>query len=555
MDFKGKKIPDSLFIPYLYPMKKIHWLWFVVAGIGLQLAYLPTRPAGFVTDFTGLAERIETHGAGGILSSFDFPALQPVTSIFYYLLYHHAPIAGWGWYLSTTLLHTANAIFLFFLVRRLLAGTDSFSRLTVPAFGALLVLFHPYATEVVVWRVGFHYLLVTFWALAILWQTQNWLESRKSLHWWGVILLQFIALLTYELAIIIPFIGMALMLWQDSSLQIRKAIIRLSLPQLSLVALYFLANRLFLGSWIGHYGSEVHLNFPLTEMIANTGRYFFKWVGFSRYWPHAWKESLALGLAGPVGTILLLTLLLGLLLWMLKSFRRADRKTQFIWIFGTAALLALLPILNLYFNYLLHIENDRYGYLPALFFYPAFMALLSFLPRWLFLSLVTTYFFCSLWFLQRTNQYWAQSTTVYRGLLADFDAYDRDTCYLLNLPDNLQGAPMFRDFSGKDRAFADALRYVQHKPYSGVLEEVVQYNMVLPTDGVQVESDSSGLKVTFNQWGNWWWRRGIGASSYRDSTYIFHNEGHHYRLEWRKKPENAKVLFQAGKRWRNWEEQ
>ncbi|MCB0634298.1 MAG: hypothetical protein KDD15_31415, partial [Lewinella sp.] len=70
-------------------------------------------------------------------------------------------------------------------------------------------------------------------------------------------------------------------------------------------------------------------------------------------------------------------------------------------------------------------------------------------------------------------------------------------------------------------------------------------------DGVVVINDSTGLKVTFNQWGNWWWRRGIGASSYRDSAFIFHNEGHDYRLEWRERPGQARILYQDGVAWKS----
>lgn len=536
-------------------MKIANWRWLVaaVAALGLQLMYLPTRTAGFVTDFTGLAERIETHGAAGILSSFGFPALQPLTSIFYYCFYHWFGVDGWGWHFAFTLLHTANGIFLFFLVRRLLSAVEPGQVDAVAGLGSLLFLFSPYATEVVVWRVGFHYLLVTFFILSILWQTLNYLERPSSRSWWAVILLQTAALLTYELAIVAPLLSLLIIFWQQPGRASRSAIHKLSLPQWSLIGGYFLANRLFLGTWIGHYGSAVHLRFPLDEMLANTGRYTAKWMLFSRYWVHSWKEGLAQGFQHPLGLILLLLLLLVLFFGLLKSFHRISRRAQLIWVFGIATFIALAPVLNLYFNYLLHIENDRYGYLPALFFFPALAALISYLPRWAFWGLGTLYLLFSWFFLQRTNQYWAQSTGVYRSLLAGFDGYNRDTCYLLNLPDNLQGAPMFRDFSGQDRAFADALRYVRGKAYRGVLEEVVQYNMVLPTDGVQVEKDSNGLKVTFNQWGNWWWRRGIGAGSYRDSTFIFHNEGHHYRLEWRIWPGDAGIFYQVGPQWKSWQ--
>lgn len=535
-------------------MKRNDWLWLgiLIAGIMLQLLYLPTRRAGFVTDFTGLAERIETHGAAGAISSFDFPALQPFTSLFYLLFYRSFALDGWGWYLSFTLLHTMNAVFLFFLVKRLLGKPSAPIQELIAASGALLFLFSPYATEVVVWRVGFHYLLVTFFIQAILWQTHRWVSHPRPAPFWSILSLQLIALLTYELAIIAPLLSLAIIIGYRKEVSLRKALARIALPQFSLVGLYFLANRIFLGSWIGHYGSEVHLNFPLGDMVANVGRYFVKLAAFSRYWAHPWKEGLAVWLRQPFGLMLTAIVVVGLLTWMVRRFRQADRRAQLFWVFGLATFLALIPVLNLYFNYLLHIENDRYGYLAALFFYPAWMALLSRLPRTLFLTLAFAYVLIALGLLQRTNQYWAQSTEVYYALLDGFQASGRDTCYLLNLPDNLQGAPMFRDFSGNDRAFADALQYVKRRPYRGNLEEVVQYNMALPSDGVQVEPDSTGLKVTFNQWGNWWWRRGIGASSYRDSTYIFYNEGHHYRLEWRTPPENALILYQDGSQWKTW---
>jgi hypothetical protein len=435
----------------------------------------------------------------------------------------------------------------------LLGNSGEAAALPVAAFGALLFLWSPYATEVVVWRVGFHYLLVTFFIQAMLWQTHRWLQEAHPRILWRILALQLAGLLTYELAVIAPLLGLCLIFGYGNTKNLRRNLQWLALPQCSLLGLYFIANRIFLGSWVGHYGSAVHFNFPVEDMVANVGRYFVKLAAFSRYWPHPWKEGLAVWLREPAGLVLISVVCLGLLFRMFRHYRSADRRGQLFWIFGLATFLALIPVLNLYFNYLLHIENDRYGYLAGLFFYPAWMALLSRLPRRLFLALGLLYLFLSAGLLHRTNLYWAQSTAVYQALLNDFEAYDQDSCYLLNLPDNLQGAPMFRDFSGNDRAFADALQYVKQTPYQGTLEEVVQYNMVLPTDGVEVAYDTSGLKITFRQWGNWWWRRGIGASGYRDSTYIFHNEGHDYRLEWRTKPEKAVILYQHGPGWKRWE--
>lgn len=526
-------------------------LW--VGGILLitALAYLDTHDAGFVTDFTGLAERIETHGARGIIYSFGFPALQPLLSAVYYVLYHAFGTTGWGWWAAGLGVHLLNAFLLYSLLQRLLSSPGSEVIQWIAVVGSLLFLWSPYASEVLVWRVCLNYLLVTSGIIGSLICTVAWLERPARRWWYRTLGLQLAALLIFELALIIPLLSLVMILWYTRPVaQLRRALVRLWLPQLALVLLYFVANRLWLGNWIGHYGAEVHWRFPLSEMTANLGQYLIKWAAFSRYWPHGWKEGVAAALSNGFATGMLIAVLLIGGYVGVRYFRRYERREQTTWVLSLMSLIALLPVLNLYFNYLLHIENDRYGYLAAAFFYPALVALLSKLPRGWFRLVLISYVIVSLVLLWRTNRYWTESTVVYRSLLSDFAAYDRDTVYLLNLPDNLQGAPMFRDYSGQDRAFADALRYVAGKDYQGTWQEVVQYNMVRPQDGVEVAIDSAGIQVTFLQWGNWWWRRGIGASDYRDSTYRFDNAGHHYRLDWRRTPRDAAVLYQVGDQWR-----
>lgn len=531
-------------------MRYLTWVSLVATVVVTGLLYAATHDAGFVTDYTGLAARIETHGAAGILSSFGFPALQPLLSGIYYWLYTFGSTIGWSWWAVALTVHLLNGYLLYRLLRQMLSDTDRTTTAWIAGGGTLLFLWSPYTSEVLVWRVCLNYLLVSTGILATLSFTLAWLQRPSRRSWWWLLTCQAAALLIFELAIVIPLLSLPLIGWYTHARgQFRRAMLRLWAPQLSLVVLYFLANRLWLGSWIGHYGAEVHWRFPLAEMIANIGRYGVKWIAFSRYWPHGWKETVATGLASPLAIGILLAIAALLLFLIIKKFRTMSRPMQLALVTGTMTVIALLPVLNLYFNYLLHIENDRYGYLAAAFFYPAWIAVLAQLPRNWFRGIVIVYLAASVVLLWQTNRYWTDSTDVYRALLEDFPAFGRDTVYLLNLPDNLQGAPMFRDYSGQDGAFIDALQYVQGRSFAGQVYEVVQYNMVSPADGVTVQRDSTGIEVTFQQWGNWWWRRGIGAAGYRDSTYVFQNAGHHYRLEWRRSPTNAQLLYQDGLQW------
>ena len=137
-------------------------------------------------------------------------------------------------------------------------------------------------------------------------------------------------------------------------------------------------------------------------------------------------------------------------------------------------------------------------------------------------------------------------------MLNEFEYYDAPAAYLLNLPDNFQGAPMFRDYSGEDHAFRDALKYIKQKPYNGRLYEVGQYNMTRLTDGATATIDRAEvIRVEFNQWGNWWWRRGIGMGpGYATDSYEVDSKGHHYFLKLKKPAAGAVFLVQKGLEWR-----
>ncbi len=529
----------------LYPASLQYLLLWVLA----QVFYFPSRKAGFVTDFTGLLERFEGRTAAGILDSFGFPALQPVLNALLYGWHALFGIAHLPWHLLQTSLHALNAWLL------LSFGRSLARRLEVPQpeqigwVAALLLLLSPYASEPVTWRVAQNFLLAT---AIVLWTsklTLYWSEQPAPGRWWWIQGGFVLGLFTFELVLIVPLLSSLLLFslpggsWRQWQ--------RLSLPQFAGVGFYFLLNRWLLGTWVGHYGAEVHLRFEPKLLLANGLRYATKHLFMARDWPHAAKQWLFEGLAQPwaaygLGGTAVAALIIGLIYW-----RRCAPRARLIILALLAFGLALAPVLNLYFNYTLHLENDRYGYLASAFLLLGLSAALYGLPRWARFPLLVAYLAAYSYVLWQHNQYWRHSAQVYNELLQGFNYYGQPAVFLLNLPDNFKGAPMFRDYSGQDRAFRDALQYIKKKPYEGQLYEVAQYNMTRLTDGAAATVDSTGtLRVEFNQWGNWWWRRGIGMGpGYDAPAYEVESKGHHYFLRLREPATEAVYLVQDGLKW------
>ena len=532
-----------------FPLKSVFPFLLLLSLV--HLFYFPTWNAGFVTDFSGLAERIEGGNFSDILNCFGFPALQQVLNFFLFIFYKAFGIHPLPWYLIFTSIHALNSWLLLQVGQKILKQFQIKNAFSISLMASLFFLLSPYQTEVLVWRVCFNFLFSTLMILLSLWNLLFWVENQQPWHFIGLHLCFLLALFTFELAFALPLIGLLyLLLWvmvKEANHSLFPLFLKISLPQFGAIGAYFLLTKITLGTWVGHYGSSVHLKFQLSQILGNCFRYLGKFSFFTRYLEHSWKEKIFQLFNDSIWLSLFVLLGVVIVGFTAFQFRRLPAKWLLFIFFLLAFFIALLPVINLYFNYLLFIENDRYGYLASLFFCFALVLLLSFLPRWLFYSTGAAFLLCSGLLLWKTNQYWQASTKVYYGLLNSFDNYEKEEVYLLNLPDNLKGAPIFRDFSGQSKAFADALKYIRQEAYEGKVYEVAQYNMTRMTNGVEPKIDSTGqIKVSFKQYGNWWWRKGQGASNYETEQFKFTNQGQSYLLELKEIAPNAAFLYQEG---------
>ncbi len=526
----------------------------LLLAAAVHLLYHRTWNAGFVTDFTGLQWRLEGQPWHGFLLSFGYPALEPLLHLFLYVFYRIFEAEGLPWYLLFTTIHIANAWLLYGLARRVMEYLELPDARALSLAATWCFALSPVHAEPLVWRVCLNFLLSGFFVLAVLHLAMSWLQTGKWPYLWSTLLGSTVALFTYEYALVIPALCLLmaglLAMKPSAGLPLRKRLGPLALPQWVMIALYFLLNKIVLGQWIGHYGPAVHLRFNLIDMAANFWRYVAKLLLFARYWAVPDKEALQNCLSQAhvaLGLSLVLLLVAGIVAW--RYWQRPSRgQAALFWLIGFGMVLG--PVMNLYCNYLLYVDGDRYAYVPSLFFFPLLAILLGRLGTKPALWAMTLLALISSALLVRSNRYWREGTQVYYQLLENYRWQDSAHVFVLNLPENYQGTPMFRDYSGADLALYDALYYMARKKPAGTVREVLQYNMVAPNDGVKVEVDSSGvLHVQFQQHGNWWWRRGLGATPHQMPEYRCEPSDGAYRLYLDSIPPGSLFLYQVSGRW------
>lgn len=537
--------------------QKKPFILYICLFLGTGLLYLPTMNAGFVTDVTGGIERIQNQPFQNVLHSFGFPALNQLSVLGFYLLYKGFGTFGLPWFLIFCSLHALNAFLAFALFKRLFEVFRLKNAMKIAFIGAFLFLIHPYQTEVLVWRACLNYLLVTAFLLTSLFYLIQFLQTKKSNYLNLVHGFFILALFTFELALMLPLLALcfySIWCWHfQQRLHFLSFFYKISIPQFLLSIGYFGLHKFIFGNWIGHYGASTHLQFSPLKMMGTLVNYVLKHTFFVRSYSHTYKEKL-FSLGGQYGWVFCLVILGAILfLFFYKKTNNHTPSKKLILLLIASFGITLLPVLNLFFYWIQWVENDRYGYLPSVFGMMLLVLLLFQLPTIIRYFLLLVCLLTSIGLLVKTNQYWKISTEVYQSLLADYRWQEAENVVILNIPDNYNGVYLFR-IIGRGSGLKDALTTIKQQKISGKIWEVAQYNMVRPTDGISVKMNTPNqLNIEFNQWGNWFWRNGVGVGkTHKRSIYTAHFQGNGYRLDLKNPPANTIFIYQDGKKWKEW---
>jgi protein O-mannosyl-transferase len=530
--------------------------WLIFFWIIALLFYAKTQGGGLVTDVTGWFSKYNELGWNGIPITFNDKALHHVYHLFFFILYKLFGFNGKGWMLSFTLLHVSSATLLFHLLKRIFRKAYISSSSEIAFVSAVFFLLSPYQVEPVVWAACIHYLLTAVFLLSAFHSFFNYAESNHN-KWIIIFYGLFIAaLLSIEIALIFPVLLFCFIALAPASVFSKTDSWQLQLifvaPSFVVVTGYFLLNKLLLGAVVGHYGASTHLNFSPELIIPAFCKYIAKFISFSQFFPYDTRKQLYdfFEMPASVYFIIAFILLSGiLLLWKWNSFRN---EIKLLLLFLLCFAIGLLPVLNLYFSYLLYNEGDRFSYFASLFFFPFLVLFLyTFLPKVKYL-MIAAYLFFSIKYLHFNTQSFSQVGKRIESLTENFKWNDAERIFILNIPDNYRGAYLFRSF-GSSSSFAETMKLMFDMSIEEKVAEVVQYNIAKSHDSVKVEIlDDKRLKLKFAQWGNWFWRNGIGATSYENQDYKIDIDewSHSYTITFFNKDSNTVYLYECAGNWR-----
>ncbi len=519
------------------------------------LSYLPSIGSGFVYDFLGWQKEYSQGTFADIINCFGYNGNHQFLHLVFFSFYKIFHTQGLPWFLLFSTLHALNG----YLLYKVILLFDQQWNIRIPAIlafaGALLFVLHPYSVEPVVWKVCVHYLLSLMAVLIILISFLAFLQTGERKHWWvgGIVFL--ISLFTLEVSFITPVVVMlcGLITWYiaENKKDVFRKAVQFGGSLWLLLGGYLILNKITLGSIVGHYGGDIHLKFDLLAIVSTEIKYLIKHLFYARFYTFKTKGVLFDQILSlPEIAFFGMSILMALAIFYLLKVKRLSGQWHLVFLGLSSSLLFVLPVANIYF-YHLHIGmNDRYSYMPIAFLILAIIGLVSHIPKWISYSLIGLMLVFNIYFQQKTLRYWNQSTDVLTSLKEKFIWHDAPFVFVLNSPDNFNGIVM-TSIINEPSGIEELIDYQTPRPFQGKMFDVFQFNMTTPSDGVKVEILAPmQLKVTFNQWGNWWHRNGIGGNTYENEYYKAETLEYPYLLTFKQFPEGSVIIYQDGKDWK-----
>ena len=524
--------------------------WIISAAIAVILCLIYGRAyeAGFVTDFTGLHMKMQGQGLGAALHSFGFPSLMPLLNVTYWILDKLSGLQAWGWFLFAIVVSSLTLATFYRVVTHLLEdfGYEKQKRRFIALTTIALVITSPYQIEAMIWKVGLgHLMSVAFFILAFYQLVRHLSSGHKKPLVVSLVALM-LSLFCFEWGLVFPAMAGVLIIgyWRIGQLTMSRGI-KTWLWTLVPIAIYLLLTKLVLGSWLGHYDTETEMDLEVTTMFSTTLKYVLKHLSLTHFYPNDLKQVLYGAADKPVVLVLALLLLMLLLgLWMRKGKHHTLKAVSLC-----CGLLGLVLVAGLHFHNLLLSENDRYGSLFVYFLAFTIALIITDWPKWFWFSLVL-YLTAQFFFQQKLVNQWAQSqsqidkiTTTFK----DLNLRKTDKVLMLNLPENLRGTFMFRDFSGQNPLSDHLTMYGIEHPS---LELVAQYNLPYQGQAYTGKWISEGrIRLEAREWGSWWWNKGLGLGKYETETYIFEPKSKAMEVQLKPGHQYNKLLYFDGERW------
>lgn len=519
------------------------------------LVFMGTTDYGFVTDYLGWLNAYRDGSLRDVVHCFGYPGNHQFFHLVNYGLFKligsHQMAMGFVFIFA----HASVCYLIYRTFRLLLEAVALEQGGLIALFAAIFSALSPYAIEPLTWDACFHYLLVTGLIFGALNFLARYVQTQKTpwllLHF----LLFFLALYTLELSLVAPGIFLLylfFMFWVKNELKtFRKNFILLTPIYLALLAFYFISTKWMIGTWVGHYGAEKHLNFDPLILVSTLAKYFVKQVFFVHFWKFTWKEQIYAKLDNGLTAVFFLLAIASLLLFM---FQKSKHKLlSKLVLTGTLGfVIGLLPILNLFFVWIGWYENDRYSYYAAPHLYLAISALFIIIFKKKYGIAWLVFVFINSFFLSKMIGSVKSAGKLTNELSASFDFYDHDHVVLLCTPENTAGVLVFRDYSDVGITLNESLDWLGKGLYQGNMTNLVQWNPTTEIDSLNVKIIAPNMvQVDIASWGTWFWRKGAGLSNFENEHYKVINNGLSFTVEAKDTIRDRIFIFNKGIEWKS----
>jgi hypothetical protein len=517
------------------------------------LLYWKSSNYGLVTDYMGWLNKYRAGDWTDIIHCFNYLGLHQFFHLINYTIYKLTLGNTFGLYLIFAITHGLVSYAVYRSLRVFTEWLEWEQGSLVAFFTAILFLVSPYQIETLTWKACYHYMMVTglgamSWIYMIrFFQSDNRKYLILHLVWFVL------ALFTLEIALVIPGIfGISYLFkaYMDIDRVVLMRGVRISVIHAIFLVGFFILTKMVIGDFVGHYGAEKHMVFTPALILGGAAKYLMKYTFFTHYYPFQVRYDLYEALSVLKWAAVVLIPFIAIWVYGIKNCRTQKNWTGVS--FGVASfIIGVLPVLNLYFMNIHPYENDRYGYYASQFLYFGMISLLFILFKNYKYSFSILLILVALIFNRKTMRDVYVAGEVIQCLVDDFRWYDQEHIVVTGLPENMNGAYMFRDFSEAGVALKECLDWQGNEIYEGNIKVLSNFN---------IKNDQSHLtakligKDTLEVWdimpGSWFWRKGVGMNSYHKNGVKVEMKDSHFIATFDDPHPGVIYITPEGKRWR-----
>lgn len=397
-------------------------IYLLYAAVGF-IIYYPILDNTFISDDYDSLYRIQIEKRILIKEFF-----RPMIDFSFYLNFLVSGLYPWSYYLLNIIIHILNA----FLVYQLILNYGRYVKRDLQShafFSGLLFLIYPFHNEGIVWLTGRLASIACMFALLSI--NVVLLPVNRIFKITLAVVFYLLGLLAYESILFLPFI--AIVLCWNCSKAFRSVLVEVGFA-LVVMAAYLAARWVLSGTIYGAYGERMN-----DWSLKNNAMKFLKVFGRAVLPPAENSGLLAALFAGAI------LLFIAAYWFMLRTkiyppgFKSDSAKL------GVAFSIAM--VIPVFFGISTRTtEGDRLLYLPSVFLVMLIANYLLLLKKRIFRTLAfgaTAVYF--LFFLWANNQRWEKASRASDSIIRAAEKNDDKETVFINLPDELEGAFVFRN--------------------------------------------------------------------------------------------------------------